>query len=48
MAMCCCVFHGGERKANSLVVLDAQSMKELGRERMPIIMGYGFHGMFAG
>ncbi|KAK7219694.1 hypothetical protein V2G26_007697 [Clonostachys chloroleuca] len=33
-------------KRSSLVVIDAKTMKELGRARMPIVMGYGFHGVW--
>lgn len=33
-----------EARHSSLVVLDALTMTELGRARMPIVMGYGFHG----
>ncbi|KAK7179545.1 Beta,beta-carotene 15,15'-dioxygenase [Paraphaeosphaeria sporulosa] len=31
---------------SNLVVIDAKSMKELGRAKMPIAMGYGFHGLW--
>ncbi|KAK4895112.1 hypothetical protein LTR27_006718 [Elasticomyces elasticus] len=31
-------------RQSSLVVIDATTMKELGRARMPIVMTYGFHG----
>jgi torulene dioxygenase len=34
-------------KKSSLVVIDATTMKELGRAHMPIVMGYGFHGGYA-
>ncbi|CAH0023697.1 unnamed protein product [Clonostachys rhizophaga] len=33
-------------KRSSLVDIDAKTMKELGRARMPIVMGYGFHGVW--
>jgi torulene dioxygenase len=36
-----------ERELSSLVVIDACTMKEIGRARMPVVMGYGFHGLFA-
>ncbi|KAH8656325.1 carotenoid oxygenase [Ilyonectria robusta] len=32
------------QRASSLVVIDATTMQEIGRARMPIVMGYGFHG----
>jgi torulene dioxygenase len=35
-------------KRSSMVVIDAVTMKELGRARMPIVMGYGFHGSWGG
>jgi torulene dioxygenase len=35
-----------ESKRSSLVVIDSKTMKELGRARMPIVMGYGFHGVW--
>lgn len=31
---------------SNLVVIDAKSMEELGRAKMPIAMGYGFHGIW--
>ena len=31
-------------RVSSLIVLDAQTLTELGRAKMPIVMGYGFHG----
>ncbi|CAI6094726.1 unnamed protein product [Clonostachys chloroleuca] len=34
------------KRSSSLVVIDAKNMKELGRARMPIVMGYGFHGVW--
>jgi torulene dioxygenase len=37
-----------ERKKSSLVVINATSMVELGRAQLPIVMGYGFHGIFGG
>lgn len=33
-------------KKSSLVVIDAITMKEIGRAHMPIVMGYGFHGAY--
>lgn len=33
---------------SSLIAIDAKTMKELGRARMPIAMGYGFHGIWGG
>ncbi|KAK3613715.1 hypothetical protein LTR22_028043, partial [Elasticomyces elasticus] len=36
-----------ERKKSSLIVINATTMVELGRAQMPIVMGYGFHGIFA-
>jgi torulene dioxygenase len=36
-----------ERELSSLVVIDAGTMKEIGRAKMPVVMGYGFHGLFA-
>ncbi|WXC48001.1 hypothetical protein QX201_007716 [Fusarium graminearum] len=33
-------------KLSSMVVIDAKTMKEIGRARMPVVMGYGFHGIF--
>jgi len=33
-------------KLSSMVVIDAKAMKEIGRARMPVRMGYGFHGIF--
>ncbi|KAJ4251516.1 hypothetical protein NW762_011503 [Fusarium torreyae] len=35
-----------EKRLSSLVVIDATTMEELGRARMPIVMGYGFHGVW--
>ncbi|KAF2448415.1 hypothetical protein P171DRAFT_440796 [Karstenula rhodostoma CBS 690.94] len=35
-----------ETSRSNLVVIDAKSMKELGRANMPIAMGYGFHGIW--
>ena len=35
-----------QRKKSSLIVIDATTMVELGRAQMPIVMGYGFHGVF--
>lgn len=34
-----------EEKKSSLVVLDAETMTEVARAKMPIVMGYGFHGV---
>lgn len=31
---------------SNLVVIDAKSMKEIGRAKMPIAAGYGFHGIW--
>lgn len=36
-----------ERKRSSLIVINATTMVELGRAQMPIVMAYGFHGVFA-
>ena len=33
-------------KKSSLIVLNATNMQELGRAHMPIVMGYGFHGIW--
>lgn len=33
-------------KLSSMVVIDAKTMKEIGIARMPVEMGYGFHGIF--
>ncbi|KAM0189149.1 hypothetical protein ACHAPI_010168 [Fusarium lateritium] len=33
-------------KLSSMVVIDAATMKEIGRARMPVVMGYGFHRIF--
>lgn len=33
---------------SNLVVIDAKTMVELGRAKMPIVMGYGFHGVWGG
>ncbi|KAJ4293379.1 hypothetical protein N0V90_008662 [Kalmusia sp. IMI 367209] len=33
---------------SNLVVIDAKTMKELGRAKMPVVMGYGFHGVWTG
>lgn len=35
-----------EARKSSLVFIDAKTMKELGRAKMPIVMGYGFHGVY--
>ena len=35
-----------ERKKSALVVINATTMKELGRAQLPSVMGYGFHGVF--
>ncbi|KAF5021103.1 hypothetical protein F66182_6862 [Fusarium sp. NRRL 66182] len=35
------------KRVSSLVVIDASTMVELGRAKMPIVMGYGFHGTWA-
>ncbi|KAF5008938.1 hypothetical protein FDECE_4801 [Fusarium decemcellulare] len=35
------------QRASSLVVINATIMEEVGRARIPIAMGYGFHGVFA-
>jgi torulene dioxygenase len=37
-----------EKRVSSLVVLDAATMEEIGRAQLPVIMGYGFHGVWAG
>lgn len=34
------------KRASSLVVINATTMEEVGRARMPIVMGYGFHGVW--
>ena len=34
------------RQKSSLVFLNATTMNELGRAQMPIVMGYGFHGIW--
>ncbi|KAF4963995.1 hypothetical protein FSARC_8045 [Fusarium sarcochroum] len=34
------------KRLSSLVVIDAKTMEEIGRAQMPIIMGYGFHGVW--
>lgn len=31
---------------SNLVVIDAKGMNELGRAKLPIVMGYGFHGIW--
>ncbi|KAI0379200.1 carotenoid oxygenase [Hypomontagnella monticulosa] len=33
-------------RKSSLVVVNATTMEEMGRARMPIVMGYGFHGIW--
>lgn len=33
-----------EQKHSSLVILDAQTMTEIGRAKTPVVVGYGFHG----
>jgi len=35
-----------EVKTSSLVVVNATTMEEMGRARMPSVMGYGFHGVW--
>ncbi|KAF9766056.1 hypothetical protein IL306_001570 [Fusarium sp. DS 682] len=35
-----------KEKKSSLVVLDAVTLTEIARARMPIVMGYGFHGVW--
>ena len=37
-----------ERKKSSMIIINATTMVELGRANMPIVMGYGFHGIFGG
>ncbi|KAL6922465.1 hypothetical protein FSHL1_006427 [Fusarium sambucinum] len=32
-------------KLSSMVVIDAATMKEIDRARMPVVMGYGFQGI---
>ncbi|KAF4984588.1 hypothetical protein FZEAL_265 [Fusarium zealandicum] len=34
------------KRLSSLVVINATTMEEMGRARMPIVMGYGFHGVW--
>ncbi|KAM6529599.1 hypothetical protein FALCPG4_007729 [Fusarium falciforme] len=34
------------KRASSLVVINATTMEEIGRARMPVVMGYGFHGVW--
>ena len=34
-------------KKSSLIVIDPDTMKEIGRAHMPIVMGYSFHGDYA-
>ncbi|KAK4900157.1 hypothetical protein LTR49_027521, partial [Elasticomyces elasticus] len=36
-----------KRKKSSLIVIDATTMVELGRAKMPIVMGYGLNGVSA-
>jgi torulene dioxygenase len=33
-----------KEKRSSLVLLDAVTLEEIARAKMPIVMGYGFHG----
>ena len=33
-------------KRSSLLVIDAITMKEIGRAKMPLVMNYGFHGAY--
>ncbi|KAH6874459.1 carotenoid oxygenase [Thelonectria olida] len=33
-------------RVSSLVVINATTMEEIGRARMPVVMGYGFHGVW--
>ncbi|KAF2873120.1 carotenoid oxygenase [Massariosphaeria phaeospora] len=35
-------------KLSSLIVLDAKEMVEIGRARLPVVVGYGFHGIWGG
>ncbi|KAI1394163.1 carotenoid oxygenase [Hypoxylon trugodes] len=35
-------------RKSSLVVVNATTMEEMGRARMPIVMSYGFHGIWGG
>lgn len=35
-------------RLSSLVVLDARSMVEVGRARLPVVVGFGFHGLWGG
>ncbi|PSN72943.1 RPE65-domain-containing protein, partial [Corynespora cassiicola Philippines] len=35
-------------RVSSLVVIDAKEMVEIGRARLPIVMGFGFHGIWGG
>lgn len=35
-----------ERQKSSMIVINATTMTEIGRANMPIVMGYGFHGVF--
>ncbi|KAK4551912.1 hypothetical protein LTR86_010813 [Recurvomyces mirabilis] len=37
-----------QRKMSALVAIDAVTMKEVGQARLPIVMGYGFHGLWGG
>ncbi|KAH7130173.1 carotenoid oxygenase [Dendryphion nanum] len=36
------------RSASSLIVLDARTMEEFGRAKVPVAVGYGFHGIWGG
>lgn len=40
------VIMDAEAKNSALVVVNATTMEEMGRARMPIVMGYGFHGVW--
>lgn len=37
-----------EKKTSAVVFLDANSMEEIARAYVPVPMGYGFHGIWAG
>lgn len=33
---------------SSMIVLDAKTMEEIGRARLPVVVGFGFHGIWGG
>ncbi|KAL7935145.1 carotenoid oxygenase [Trichoderma chlorosporum] len=37
-----------KRRLSSLIVIDAKNMEELARAEMPLVVGYGFHGIWGG